>query len=58
MFQGLILRLHDVPNSSHGVPNNVCFVFGAIVEAMLIKIVFFYSGNERFLHFRVKSAII
>ena len=23
MFQGLILRLHDVPNSSHDVPNNV-----------------------------------
>ena len=33
-------------------------VFGAIVEAMLIKIVFFYSGNERFLHFCVNSAII
>ena len=23
VFQGLILRLHDVPNSSHDVPNNV-----------------------------------
>ena len=33
-------------------------VFGAIVKAMLIKIVFFYSGNERFLHFCVNSAII
>ena len=22
-FQGLILRLHDAPNSSHDVPNNV-----------------------------------
>ena len=23
VFQGLILRLHDVPNSSYDVPNNV-----------------------------------
>ena len=23
VFQGLILRLHDVPNSSNDVPNNV-----------------------------------
>ena len=23
VFQGLILRLHDVPNSYHDVPNNV-----------------------------------
>ena len=23
VFQGVILRLHDVPNSSHDVPNNV-----------------------------------
>ena len=23
VFQGLILKLHDVPNSSHDVPNNV-----------------------------------
>ena len=23
VFQGLILRLHDVPNSTHVVPNNV-----------------------------------
>ena len=47
-----------MPNSSHGVPNDVFLCVSAIVEAMLIKIVFFYSGNERFLHFRVNSAII
>ena len=23
VFQGVILRLHDVPNFSHDVPNNV-----------------------------------
>ena len=51
VFQGLILRLHDVPNSSLDVPNMYLCVFGAIVEAMLIKIVFFYGGNERFLTF-------
>ena len=33
-------------------------VFGAIVEAMLIKIVFFYSGNERFLHFFILTSIL
>ena len=55
VLQGLILRLHDVPNFRNDVPNNVFFVcvLGAIVEAMLITIVFFIQEIGDFCIFHI-----
>ena len=49
VFQGLILRLHDVPNSSHDVSNTVFLCVWAIV----IKIVFFIQEMRRFCIFLI-----
>ena len=58
VFQGVILVLHDVPNSSHDMHNNVFCVLGAIVEARLIKIVFFIQKMRGFCIFFILTQIL
>ena len=59
VFQGLILRLHDVPNPSHDVPNNVFLCVWCNCRGNVnLNCVFFYLGNERFLHFFILTSTL
>ena len=54
LFQGLILRLHDVPNLAMMCLIMYFCVCGAIVETTNVnKNCVFYSANGRFLHFTI-----